>query len=100
MPGTAPARGLHGGPDSPEYDELDTGSSGAASTARDLAVFLEMLINHGTYDGKRILSAASVAAMTRQQVDTSIPCIVPLINPATGKRMDSEFHGGGYGYGL
>ena len=23
-----------------------------------------------------------------------------MINPATGQRMDFEFHGGGYGYGL
>src|SRR5262245_40045228 len=39
MPGTQPAPGLQGGYDSPEYDELDQGSGGAASTARDLAVF-------------------------------------------------------------
>jgi CubicO group peptidase (beta-lactamase class C family) len=38
--------------------------------------------------------------MTRQQLDTSIPWIWPLINPTTGQRMDFEFHGGGYGYGL
>src|SRR5262249_54477933 len=54
----------------------------------------------GAYDGKRILSAASVAAMTRHQVDTSIPRIWPLVNPATGKRMDFEGLGGGFGYGL
>src|SRR5215468_8522155 len=42
MPGTKPSPGLHGGADSPEYDELDTGAGGAASTARDLALFLQM----------------------------------------------------------
>jgi CubicO group peptidase (beta-lactamase class C family) len=100
MPGTEPAAGLHGGSDSPAYDELDSGSAGAASTARDLAAFLQMLVNRGAYAGKRILSAASVTAMTRHQLDTSIPWIMPMISPTTGKRMDFEFHGGGYGYGL
>jgi len=100
MPGTQPVPGWHGGFDSPEYDQLDLGSNGAASTARDLAVFLQMLVNRGAYDGKRILSAASVAAMTGHQVDTSIPWIWPLINPRTGQRIDFQFHGGGYGYGL
>ena len=51
MPGTEPAPGVHGGSDSPEYDELDLGSGGAASTARDLAAFLQMLLNRGAYDG-------------------------------------------------
>lgn len=100
MPGTQPAPGLHGGVDSPEYDELDLGAVGAASTAWDLAVFLQMLVNRGAYGGERILSAASVAVMTRHHVDTSVPWIWPVINPATGKRMDFEIHGGGYGYGL
>src|SRR5262245_576933 len=52
MPGTQPAPGVHGGVDSPEHDELDLGNTGAASTARDLAVFLQMLINHGTHEGR------------------------------------------------
>src|SRR5262245_39424187 len=100
MPGTQPAPGLHGGYDSPEFDELDLGSGGAASTARDLAVFLQTLLNRGAYDGKRILSPASVAAMTRHQVDTSIPWIWAMIHPVTGKRIEIEFRSGGYGYGL
>jgi len=100
MPGTQPVPGWHVGFDSAEYDELDGGAGGAASTARDLAVFLQMLINRGAYDGKRILSEASVAAMTRHQVDTSIPRINSSISPVSGKRMDFEYRGGGYGYGL
>ena len=100
MPGTQPAPGLHRGSDSPEYDELDLGSTGAASTAHDLAVFLQMLLNRGAYGGKRILSAASVAAMTRHQVDTSIPWIWAFVHPATGKRAEVELRSGGYGYGL
>jgi CubicO group peptidase (beta-lactamase class C family) len=100
MPVTQPVPGMHGGIDSAEYDELDTGSNGAASTAWDLAAFLQMLLNRGAYGGKQILSPASVAAMARPQVDASIPWLWPRISPTTGKRMEFEFHGGGYGYGL
>ena len=100
MPGMAPVPGLHQGFDSREYDELDSGSSGVASTAYDLAVFLQMLLNRGSYGGKRVLSPASVEAMSRHQVDTSIPWIIPLVNPTTGQWMEVQFKGGGYGYGL
>lgn len=100
MPGMQPVPGFHSGFDSPEYDELDLGSSGVASTAYDLAVFLQMLLNRGSYGGRRILSPASVEAMTRHQVDASIPRIFALVNPTTGKRLEVEVKGGGYGYGL
>jgi CubicO group peptidase (beta-lactamase class C family) len=100
MPGTAPLPGVHGGSDSPDYDELDFGSGGVASTAGDVAIFLQMLLNGGTYAGRRVLSPATVAAMTRPQVDASIPWVWPLVNPRTGGRMDFDIKGGGYGYGL
>ncbi|MFB9267262.1 serine hydrolase domain-containing protein [Bradyrhizobium erythrophlei] len=99
MPATEP-NPMHGGIDSPERDELDLGSGGASSTAKDLAIFLQMLLNQGSYDGQQILSAASVAAMTRHQVDRRIPWIFPWINPATGERVDVKILAGGYGYGL
>jgi CubicO group peptidase (beta-lactamase class C family) len=100
MPGTQSAPGLHGGCDSPEFDELDLGSSGAKSSARDLAVFLQMLLNAGSYGDRRILSPASVAAMSRPQVDKSLPLLATLIDPNTGKRVEFELRGGSYGYGL
>ena len=68
MPATAPTT-LHQGINSPEFDEIDQGSGGLASTTRDLAAFLQMLLNEGSYGGRRILSPASVAAMTRDQVE-------------------------------
>jgi len=40
---------------------------GALSTASDMARFYQMLLNKGTLNGKRILSAAAVAAMTANQ---------------------------------
>jgi CubicO group peptidase (beta-lactamase class C family) len=36
------------------------------STARDLAVFYQMLLNGGTYAGRRILNPETIAAATRQ----------------------------------
>jgi serine-type D-Ala-D-Ala carboxypeptidase len=99
MPATEP-NPMFAGIDSPERDELDLGSACASSTAKDLAVFLQMLLNRGSYNGRRILSAASVAAMTRHQVDRTIPWIFPWINPATGERVDVKLSAGGYGYGL
>ena len=99
MPATDP-NPMYAGIDSPELDEIDLGHTGLASTARDLAVFLQMLVNQGAHGGRQILSPASVAAMVRHQVSSSIPWVMPLINPTTGKRKEFEFRGGGYGYGL
>lgn len=44
------------------------GGGGLRSTARDYARFLAMLLNGGTLDGARILSAESVVAMGRNQI--------------------------------
>lgn len=99
MPATEP-NPMYAGIDSPELDELDLGHTGLASTARDLAVFLQMLVNRGWYGSQQILSPAGVAAMVRHQVSNSIPWVMPRINPTTGQRIAFEFRGGGYGYGL
>ena len=45
-----------------------SGGAGLVSTAADYARLLQMLLNGGTLDGARILSPASVAAMTSNQV--------------------------------
>ncbi len=42
--------------------------AGVRSTARDVAVFGQMLLNGGSYGNTRILSAASVREMTRNQI--------------------------------
>jgi len=57
---------------------------GAMTTASDMARFYQMLLNKGTLNGKRILSAAAVAAMTTNQ---------------TGDMKDVEFSPG-LGMGL
>lgn len=99
VPATEP-QPLYNGIDSPELDELDAGASGAASTAYDLAVFMQMLLNHGSYNGNCVLSSSSVAAMTRDQVDPSLPVIWLRYNPETGRPHNVETRRGRYGYGL
>jgi CubicO group peptidase (beta-lactamase class C family) len=99
MPGTVNPPGI---PtiDSADLDARDTGYNGLASTARDLASFLQMLVNRGAYGGRRILSPASAAAMTRPQLGSGVLRLFPIINPRTGQREDKEVPGGDYGYGL
>lgn len=41
---------------------------GLSSTIYDYAIFLQMLLNDGTYNGKRILSRNSVRMMTMNQI--------------------------------
>ena len=43
------------------------GGAGLFSTAQDMARFYQMLLNKGTFGGKRLLKAETVAAMTRNQ---------------------------------
>ena len=64
------------------------------STARDYAVFCQMFLNGGTYDGTRILSAESVELMTSPKIHIA------------GEGDDASYYGygwridgGGYGHG-
>jgi len=43
------------------------GHAGLFSSARDLAIYAQMLLNQGTYHGKRILSSQTIQAMTAPQ---------------------------------
>jgi len=46
-----------------------SGGGGLSSTAMDYTIFMQMLLNGGEYNGKRILSPASVKMMTVSQFD-------------------------------
>ena len=46
-----------------------SGGGGLSSTALDYAIFMQMLLNGGEYNSKRILSRASVKMMTVSQYD-------------------------------
>jgi CubicO group peptidase (beta-lactamase class C family) len=99
MPGTQPAP-MHSGIDSHDFDELGTGGGTVASTARDLAAFLQMFLNQGSYRGVQILSRASVDAMTRVQFDKTVTSVFPWTDKSTGQRTHIEIRGGGFGYGF
>ncbi len=47
------------------------GHAGLFSTSQDLAVFAQMLLNGGIYDGRRYLESSTVALFTRKQSDLS-----------------------------
>ncbi len=67
--------------------KYESGGGGLMSTTTDYGRFLQMLINGGTFDGKRILSAASVRYMTSDHT--------------TGMGLGSAYlPGDGYGFGL
>lgn len=44
------------------------GGAGLSSTARDYAVFLQMMLNKGEYNGKRLLSRTTVETMMANQI--------------------------------
>ena len=50
----------------------ESGGGGMVSTAMDYARFLQMLLNGGTLDGKRILGPKTVAYMTADHLGTAI----------------------------
>jgi len=47
-----------------------SGGSGLSSTAKDYAVFLQMLTNGGVYNGNRLLKEATVQDMLTNQIDS------------------------------
>lgn len=53
-------------------DRSYSGGSGAVSTAADYGKFLEMLINDGTFRGKRILGRKSVELMTTDHLSPGV----------------------------
>ena len=54
------------------YPDMDgtyySGGGGLSSTAYDYSIFMQMLLNGGEYNGKRILSRASIRMMTSNQI--------------------------------
>ena len=63
----------NGGGIDPDYPKIQkryfSGGAGLSSTAFDYAVFLQMIMNGGTYNGKTILSKRVVEMMLHPQLD-------------------------------
>lgn len=71
------------------HPEWESGGGGLVSTIVDYARFTQMLLNGGTFDGRRYLSPASFKDMTTDHV-----------GPGTGIGHDYfYFPGDGFGYG-
>ena len=55
------------GPNTPYWRDIGAPWGGMHSCGPDLAIFLQTMLNGGTYNEQRVLSPATVAAMTRNQ---------------------------------
>ena len=84
-PGAAPLRGVVHDPTARRMGGI-AGHAGLFSTARDLQRFVRMLINGGQLDGVRVLSAATVRAMTSPATPPGIRAVRGL-----GWDIDSQF---------
>ncbi|MEI9943888.1 MAG: serine hydrolase domain-containing protein [Chitinophagaceae bacterium] len=93
----------------PDYPMMGThffsGGAGLSSTAFDYAIFLQMLLNGGIYNGTRILSPRSIELMTQNQIgNLSIGKdkfglgfqITTAEGAATGAKSKGSFAWGGY----
>jgi CubicO group peptidase (beta-lactamase class C family) len=67
----------------PEDGSVDP-SSGAESSAADLANFLSMILNKGMYKGKRILSEKAIAEMETTQTAKATKKYVPNVMETAG----------------
>jgi CubicO group peptidase (beta-lactamase class C family) len=77
------------------------GHAGVFSTAADLAVFAQMLLDGGESRGERILSRKAVAAMTKPQIPEGIIIRHGLgwdIQSAYSKEFNASFPVGSYGH--
>ena len=72
-------------------------AGGLFSTAADVGRFCQMILNHGVFNGKRLVSEAAVEQMTRKQTADSIKEAYGL-GWSTGG--DTFGHGGAYSTGM
>ena len=60
----------------PDYPTMNkhyfSGGAGLSSTAFDYAVFMQMLLNGGTYNGHQIISKRTVEMMTNNQINAGL----------------------------
>jgi CubicO group peptidase (beta-lactamase class C family) len=67
------------------YPKLLSGGGGLVSTARDYIRFCQMLLNRGELNGRRVLRAESVEAMTTNQLpDKAYPIRLGVVRPGVG----------------
>jgi CubicO group peptidase (beta-lactamase class C family) len=83
----------------PQDPEFETGGGGLYGTARDYLVFARMILNGGKHGDIRLLKAASIAEMARDQI---APLSVrPMISAVPSATRDADFFPGmANGWGL
>ncbi len=96
------ASAMHGrGPDGslapidlppPDGPEFEMGGGGLHSTMGDYARFIQMILNDGELDGRRVLSAETVATMARNHIGELR--VQPLTTVAPQFSNDAEFFPG------
>jgi CubicO group peptidase (beta-lactamase class C family) len=76
-----------------EHQEIPLASSGVYSTAMDMAIFGQLFLNRGRYGDVRILSPASVAEMTRDQIPGISAVYFDAVFPEASWGLGWEVHG-------
>jgi CubicO group peptidase (beta-lactamase class C family) len=76
-----------------EHQEIPWASSSVYSTAMDMAIFGQMFLNRGRYGDVRILSPASVAEMTRDQIPGISGVFFDEFFPEASWGLGWEVHG-------
>jgi beta-N-acetylhexosaminidase len=71
--------------------------AGLFSSARDLAVFAQMMLNGGFYDGRRFIDPATIREFTRRQSDFSSRAL-GWDTPVSGGSAGSYFTSSSYGH--
>lgn len=71
---------------------FEEGGDGIVTTTRDYAALAQMLLNGGSYQGRRVLGRKTVEYMTRNQLHGA--------QLTAGMANIGRMEGGGYGYGL
>jgi hypothetical protein len=79
--------------DTPIFRQRAWGSAGVFSTARDMAIFGQMFLNGGVYGDQRILSPASVAAMTHDRLPGIPARIINEFFPEASWGLGWSIHG-------
>ncbi len=81
-----------------ETERIVLGSGSAVSTASDLAIFGQMYLNGGTYGPERVLSRASVAALTRNQIPGIGATLYDEVFPEASWGLGWSVHGSKTGF--
>jgi methyl acetate hydrolase len=77
------ATGLVENPNPARYVGGVRGDGGLVSTATDYSAFLQMLLNEGTWHGRRLLKPASVRLMTSNQIGSLVVETMPAVMSRT-----------------